>query len=1040
MLQCEYCNVIFVRTMNFQILDVDYKNYNENEPVIRLFGRNENRESVCCLVIGFEPYFYAQPKDGVSIEEVERNLKEQFAQIKKIETVKRFEPVGYQIEPKDMFKITVYSPSNVPEIRNDVLNTHGIYQIYESDILFRNRYLIDNDLGGFLWVSAEDDPSLDKENIMKNFPNSCDITICTKEVKKIDRISNAPLKQLAFDIECLPDGVNMPDPAKSPVILTSFSFEPEFKGKKKMVLVGKLKPKTVQNVDDNVLWLSDEQELLEKIFETINEYDPDIITGYNISDFDFPYLIDRVEALRRQGINIKTSISRDGSRISIRKFGITVKAELTGRIIADALPLVRRNYSLKQYTLKNVSKELLSSEKIDLPASEMEEHWNDNGEKLLKFISYSEKDSELALDLLLELKLLDKYIALARISNSVIQEVLSGGQTSMVEQLMTKEFNVRNRVMPIKPDDEEYDERDSDDEGLKGGEVLEPIRGMHENVIMLDYKSLYPTIMMAYNLCYTSVVSPDADLKSLGLKEEDVYKTPSGGRFVKNTKYRGILPDILEGLLNKRSETKKMMRSEKDEHELLALDATQLALKILLNSYYGYSGYARARLYSMDLANSVTAIGRLNIINTKDVIEKTIRLTFVYDGKAWTEEELVEHGKNPFERDVILIRPTVIYGDTDSVFVHCTPDEGREFKENVLTSEMITLVGNKLASIINSKLPRPMELEFEAYARRIVLIAKKRYAMWLFEIAGEGKWRDQIKVKGMETVRRDWCELTSDTQNRILELVLIEGDVDAAVKYVRKVINDLKNIDFNENPEMMDLLILTKNYSKKSSNYKNKQPHTSVVEKIQKRTGVETPIGTRVPFVIVAGKGLFADRAEDPKYVIENNLPLDVDYYINKQILPPVVRILEVLGVDENMIEGYQQTGLFDFASKPAPAKTSENKTTKNNVSSLSTNEKKISESTKTNESAKTNANTKINANEKADKIADDGKFFDAGPEKYNGIKEEIAEETPIPVKEIPEIVFSGNENKLKEKELKESDETENKTPNKKGQFSLFDF
>ena len=130
---------------------------------------------------------------------------------------------------------------------------------------------------------------------------------------------------------------------------------------------------------------------------------------------------------------------------------------------------------------------------------------------------------------------------------------------------------------------------------------------------------------------------------------------------------------------------------------------------------------------------------------------------------------------------------SVAYGDTDSVFVHCT-------SRGDLSLEEVSLVGNRLSDIVSASLPDPMELEFESIAKRALLIAKKRYALWLFEPKNSG-WEEQIKVKGMETVRRDWCELTSMTLNRVLELVLIEGDVDRAVEHVQKVVSDVRNLD-----------------------------------------------------------------------------------------------------------------------------------------------------------------------------------------------------------------------------------------------------
>ena len=179
-------------------------------------------------------------------------------------------------------------------------------------------------------------------------------------------------------------------------------------------------------------------------------------------------------------------------------------------------------------------------------------------------------------------------------------------------------------------------------------------------MLILDYKSLYPTIMMAHNLCYTTVVTGDRP-------DGETIKPPSGGEFVPPEVSKGIVPSILEDLLNQRTETKKRMKKASDENEYRVLDATQLALKILLNSFYGYSGYARARLYSLTLANAVTSFGRNNILDTRDIINNTIGKIVLRDTTALLFDEAGELSSS--DRVVEL---SVAYGDTDSVFVHCT--------------------------------------------------------------------------------------------------------------------------------------------------------------------------------------------------------------------------------------------------------------------------------------------------------------------------------------------------------------------------------
>ena len=899
--------------MDFQILDADYDVFNDSSPVIRLFGRGADGKSVCCFVPDFEPYFYL--KASGDLHAVARLIKDTFGQVTKVEVVEKFEPVGYQKTKKEMLRITTRLPRDVPEIRDDILKirevmkAEGKWEVYETDILFRNRFLIDKSLGGMVWVSAEGKP-VDPARYFRAGPSgnsrcenfACDSSIIASGFKRVENLTIAPLKYLSFDIECLPLDGGMPSPDISPIIMISFSFEPEYRGHKTLVLVAK----PVEGMDADVLSCKDETEMLNRFFEIFCEYDPDIVVGYNHQDFDIPYITDRVKTLIAKGEAINPVVGRDGSKIGYRKFGLITRTEFKGRVVVDALPLVRRAFSLKQYTLRVVSKELLSREKLDVPPLEMAEYWVDTGDKFRKFVDYSRRDSELALELILNLRLLDKYIALARVSGSLLQEIVDGGQTSMVETLLLREFGLRDRVLLPKPDDGVSAERYEMSSDLKGGEVLEPKKGLLENVLILDYKSLYPTIMMAHNLCYTTVVTEDRP-------DGETIKPPSGGEFVPPEVSKGIVPSILEDLLNQRTETKKRMKQVSDKNEYRVLDATQLALKILLNSFYGYSGYARARLYSLTLANAVTSFGRNNILNTREIINNTIGKIVLRGDAALLLEEAGELSSSD-----IIVELSVAYGDTDSVFVHCKSC-------GELSLEEVSLVGNRLSDIVSASLPDPMELEFESIAKHALLIAKKRYALWLFEPRNSG-WEDQIKVKGMETVRRDWCELTSMTLNRVLELVLIEGDVDRAVEHVQKVVSDVRNLDPKKDTELIETLVLTRTLTRKADSYKNKQPHLTVAENLKKRTGIMPSIGTRIPFVIIAGKGLFVERAEDPDYVREHNVPIDVDYYIKKQILPPVERILGVFGVKISSLDfDSKQKGLFDFEAKKPEVKKQEN-------------------------------------------------------------------------------------------------------------------
>jgi DNA polymerase I len=456
----------------------------------------------------------------------------------------------------------------------------------------------------------------------------------------------------------------------------------------------------------------------------------------------------------------------------------------------------------------------------------------------------------------------------------------------MVENLLLRRFRERSRVVPPNPDADISEERYIENVDLKGGAVLVPEKGLVEDVVILDYKSLYPTIMMAHNLCYSTVVLRD----SPGI--DQIITAPSGGKFVSTEISPGIMPGVLKELLDQRTETKKQMKKAGDE-ERRFLDAKQYAMKILLNSFYGYSGYARARLYSLALANAVTSFGRENILRTKKVIDE-IGSVYVIDGKVVFKDDLTFGTAAAKGFDL-----AVVYGDTDSVFVRLSPAGPGGGPVSLQDAE---LIGKKIAETVTSSLPSPMELVFEAFARRGIFLAKKRYALWVFEQVGE-VWKDRIKVRGMETVRRDWCGLTSKTLKTCLELVLKEGKVDEAVDHVRSVVVRLQSLDLSLDPGILEELTLTRRYTKSTE-----------------RGGQVPSVGDRVPFVIIKGKSsrknkaLFVDRAEDPAFVLENNMPLDTEYYVDKQILPPVLRIFESFGVTKDRLcAGRAQSNLFSF-------------------------------------------------------------------------------------------------------------------------------
>jgi DNA polymerase I len=325
------------------------------------------------------------------------------------------------------------------------------------------------------------------------------------------------------------------------------------------------------------------------------------------------------------------------------------------------------------------------------------------------------------------------------------------------------------------------------------------------------------------------------------------------------------------------------MRTEPDEQKRRELNAKQFALKIMANAFYGYTGYVRAKLYVLDIANAITSTGRHLITKTRDTVDKDERFK-------------------------------VIYGDTDSVMVKTkTKDIEEAFK-----------LGQELEVTINEELENVVKMKIESIFKTIIILTKKRYAGWSFEKRG-GVWEDKIIMKGIETVRRDWCDLVSETLYAVLEIILKEQDPKKAFNYVRGV---LKQIQRNEIP--IEKLVITKSISKPLRSYKGVQPHIELVKKMRKRNPTDAPgVGDRVGFVITQGLQLLSNRSEDPAYVKEHGLKIDSKYYIENQLIPPLERVFDAMGVDRSELLGMGKQTLLTslFGTPPKSSKKRSGKT-----------------------------------------------------------------------------------------------------------------
>ncbi len=783
-----------------KILDASYTtNYDTGTPTLHIWGVGGEHQTI----YNYRPYFYIELNDHIK-EDVALQLLRSHG-FKHVTPVKKFRPIGYQETPYPMYQIFTVSPREIREARDRASRIPNVFKIYEADIKYVNRALIDHGLGGFSDIGDTDDVTM---------------------------------KYMGFDIECLPPtSGKMPDPLVDPVILISMSFYPSYNESERIVLTSK---KTSYE-GCTIIKCKDEADIIKTFLMILRYYDPDIIAGYNSNAFDIPYINTRCNKL-----NIRPQVTRDNRDWYIRtRFDGGVDVTITGRVVVDLLPIIRANYSLTRYNLKTVSS-LVNFEKLDVSMVDLRNGYISDDTALWdKVVAYSDRDAELVIMLLLNLKLIDKYIAISKASGTLLQEVVNLGQTKLIDNLIIREFKKHNRVMNMRP---VYNDEEEDDEvGYLGATVIDPVVGMHEKICIMDFSSLYPSIMRAYNICPSSIIYNEHF-------NGNFIKTPNDMKFEKDTP--GIIPTILEFLYNERVRYKKMMKNAETSEKRDEYDSYQYAFKILLNSIYGYFGYKRSRLYDVNIAQTVTAVGRKTLMQTKDIIES-----------------YKEYGLK------------TIAGDTDSCMFTINGDIS--FKK---AKEIASIIHDKMVTI----LPPPMSLEFEAYGERGIFLAKKRYAVRLVDENGTYK----LKMRGIETRRRDFTTYTTETLEEIINILLTTGDMKKAASYANEQINKIKRIsDVNEDPELMKKLLLTKKLTKPIEEYNGAMPHINAIKRSIERGEPAPSIGDRIAFYVTEGKSKnISDRTELEEYVLKKNLLVSKRYYMGKQLQPPIDRIFEALG------------------------------------------------------------------------------------------------------------------------------------------------
>ncbi|VDB88666.1 unnamed protein product [Peniophora sp. CBMAI 1063] len=845
---------------------------------LRMYGVTEGGHSVMMHVLGFQPYFYVPvPRgfDNSDIEPFKTYLNNAQGGVVRIEFVKKKSLWGYRGDEKALFmKITIAEQKMLP--RRGEVSFRDLFPdqvaTFESNIAYTLRFMIDTKVVGMNWIEVP----AGKYQLLAGKDK---ISLCQIEMRvQWDNFiahapdgqwsKTAPLRILSFDIECAGRKGIFPEAKEDPVIQIANMVTRQ--GEDRPFIRNVFTLNTCSHiVGSQVLSFDDEVDMLQKWRDFVAEVDPDVVIGYNIANFDLPYLLDRAHALKASEFPFLTRIK--GMKTAIKDTHFSSKAfgqrdsketNMEGRIQLDLLQYMQREHKLRSYTLNSVCAQFLGEQKEDVHHSDayLPQRLMD---KLMCFVNYTE---------------------MARVTGVPFNYLLSRGQSIKVLSQLFRRANDDDYVIPAL-------KGEGSDEQYEGATVIEPKKGYYDAPIAtLDFSSLYPSIMMAHNLCYTTLLDKNT-IERMGLQKDiDYIQTPNNDFFVKSTKRKGLLPSVLEDLIAARKRAKADLKKETDPFKRAVLDGRQLALKISANSVYGFTGATIGKLPCLPISSSTTAYGREMIEKTKSEVEAEYS---VANGKEYNAE--------------------VIYGDTDSVMVKFGPTD----------LATVMAMGSEAAEFVTQKFVKPIKLEFEKVYFPYLLISKKRYA-GLYWTRPE-KY-DKMDSKGIETVRRDNCRLVQTVIETCLHKMLINRDVKGAEEYTKRVISDLL-----QNKIDMSQLVITKALAK--ADYAAKQAHVELAERMKQRDAGSAPaLGDRVAYVIIKGmKGAAAyEKSEDPIYVLENNIPIDTKYYLENQLSKPLMRIFEpILGDKANSLLSGDHTrtiqiatptvgGLMKFAVKTA--------------------------------------------------------------------------------------------------------------------------
>ena len=862
----------------FQVLTWETQD-TEDEHLISIFGKTNEGKSVC-VTTSFTPYFFVKLPKKTSQMDI-RNL---YTKIDKVcpeclvsyDIVQSKDVWGFQNNEKFIFMQLNFKNLAARRMVNGrlkrTLPDEAVkYKVYESNLDPVLRLMHRTNIQSTGWMDSGD--ACVRSHLARvNIDLFCNDW---KTLKPVDIPETAPFVVASVDIECNSSTGKFPDADvkgdacfQIAVSLTHFGSDVPYD---KTCFCYK---KTDSELDGCIIKSYEtEREMLMAFKEYLMEKDIDIITGWNIFGFDLEYIMKRaVMTGCDQTFYEMSKMKNHSCELVYKKLSSSALGDndlkilpMPGRFIFDLFHEVKKGYKLDSYKLDNVSKLYLGDNKIDMPPKEMFARFvEEDPVKLREVAEYCIKDTLLPHRLLSKLSILVNLLEMAKATWVPLCYLVERGQQIKVFSLLTKKAREMGFMVPT------ISWGQYSAEGYEGATVLEAQKGAYYTPITaLDFEGLYPSIMMAHNLCYSSMVMDSKYENIPGV----TYETFGFYKFAQDVP--SLLPSILLELKQFRKQAKKDMAQSTGALKEM-YNGKQLAYKVSMNSVYGFTGASKGMLPCVQIASTVTLKGRSMIDETKAYVEKN------FPGSK------------------------VRYGDTDSVMVEF--DVGNRTGKEAI--EYSWEIGERAAEECTKLFKEPNNIELEKVYCPYFLYSKKRYAAKLWTKGKDGNMNmDYIDVKGLQLVRRDNTPHMREVCKELLDVVLESSDTGPPKELALQ-----RAIELIEGDVPNEKLILSQGLS---DSYKSKgfsvsinspdikdinQAHVQVVRKMRERQpGSEPQSGDRVPYILIDTgdpKAKAFEKSEDPKYAKDNNLKVDYNYYFINKFLNPVCDLIEPLFED----------------------------------------------------------------------------------------------------------------------------------------------